>query len=137
PELAGFENHLIHLFDEEDRIGFRAGNYNNRSRAREELFYVSQQGRILGDVAWEFKPTVTITAYPAEHSYLEVEGGTFFLSGDTPELKKTGYSHNGLLITRSRTRIKNQWVGIEPGQSDISMTARSGFYYCSLAYDIR
>ncbi len=137
PELAGFENHLIHLYDEEDRIGFRAGNYNNRSRAREELFYVSQQGRILGDVAWEFKSTVTITAYPAEHSYLEVEGGTFFLSGDTPELKKTGYSHNGLLITRSRTRIKNQWVGIEPGQSDISMTARSGFYYCSLAYDIR
>lgn len=138
PELADYKNHLIHLRDDKDRIAFRAGaNYSKSGRPREELVYVSQEGRILGDVAWSFKSTVTITAYPAEDSYLIVEGGTFYLSGESPVDPPSSYTHNGILVTRSRTRINNQWMGIEPGRSDDSLIAQSGFYYFSKAYDVQ
>lgn len=136
-ELSDFENHLIHLHDDEDRIAFRAGNYNSKGRAREELIYVSLQGRILGDVAWSFQSTVNITAYPVEESYLVMEGGTFYLSGESPLYNRGAYSHNGVLVTRSRTRIRSQWVGITPGREDLSMTPRYGFYYFTTVYDVR
>jgi len=136
PELRDFENHLIHLHDDEDRIAFRAGSYNSNGRAREELIYVSLQGRILGDVAWSFRSTVKITAYPTEESYLVVEGGTFYLSGESPVYDRGAYSHNGILVTRSRTRIRRQWVGIAPGREDVSMTPRYGFYYFTTVYDV-
>lgn len=136
PELGEYKNHLIHLHDDKDRIAFRAGNYNKRGRAREELVYVSQEGRIMGDVAWSFESTVTITALPAERSFLIVEGGTFFLSGENPVDPPSTYTHNGILVTRSRTRIQRQWVGIDPDRKDDSLTAQSGFYYFSKVYDV-
>lgn len=137
-ELNRFENHLIHLYDDQDRIAFRAGeSYNSKGRAREELIYVSQGGRVLGDIAWTFKPTVAITAYPAETSFLEMEGGIFYLSGESSVEYPLGYTHNGILVTRSRTRIRRQWVGIQPGHRDDSMVPQSGFYYFTKVYDVQ
>jgi len=54
-ELAPYAGHLITVEDVKDRIGIRAGNYSKRGWAREELFYVEEEGRIVGDIAWEFK----------------------------------------------------------------------------------
>ena len=65
PELASYAGYLITVEDSEDRIGIRAGaNYNARGWAREELFYVEEEGRIIGDIAWEFKDFTSVTATP-------------------------------------------------------------------------
>jgi len=136
PELAPYANHLLHFGDDVDRIGFRAGaRYNSKGRTKEELLYIELQGKVLGDIAWTFKPTVVITAYPCDQSYLIVDGGTFLMSGEDPNIKESLYSQSGILITRSRTKIQNQWVGIEES-GDNTLRPRSGFYYFQYTYDV-
>lgn len=137
-ELKEYQNSLILIRDDKDRIGFRAGErYAGQSRAKEELFYVEEDGRILGDIAWKFNDYTRLTAYPAEKSYLIIQGGTFFLSGDNhPEMEKKGYFQNGFSVTRSRTIIQNQWVGLEPGKSDVAYNPRNGFYGFNTVYEV-
>lgn len=134
PELAAYKNCLINITDKNDRIGFRAGKSAGQSWAREELFYVEEHGSIVGDVAWVFKDYTSLIAYPAEDHYLTVDGGTFYLSGDSNG--KT-YVKCGFVITRSRSIIQNQWVGLEPGKADISNGPRSGFYTFNNVYDVK
>lgn len=138
PELKEYKNSLISIVDQDDRIGFRAGaRYKGQSWAREELFYLEEDGRVVGDIAWAFKDYTSLKAYPAEQSYLVIEGGTFYLSGDNhPEPEKKGYFQNGFSITRSRTIIRNQWVGLEKGKSDIAFNPRNGFYSLNRVYDV-
>lgn len=135
-ELAPYKNSLVSVVDKNDQIGFRAGSkYKGQSWNREELFYVEQDGRIVGDIAWEFKDYTSLTAYSCDDSYLTIEGGGFYLSGDVPGDTYNGYYSNGFRVERSRTIIRNQWMGLEPGQRDISMQPRSGFYSLSRVYD--
>ena len=135
-ELKPYSNHLLWIRDNNDRIGFRYGpEYNNQSRGREELIYVEEDGRILGDVAWSFKNATDLVAYPAETSYLIIEGGTFYLSGENKSRERAGYFQCGFQILRSRTIIRNQWMGIEKGKTDNAINPRSGFYSFSNVYD--
>ncbi|MBA2118024.1 hypothetical protein [Bremerella alba] len=136
PELAEFKNCLVTIVDANDQIGFRAGaKYKGQSWDREELFYVEEEGRIVGDIAWHFNDYTTLTAYPCDDSYLTIDGGGFLLSGDMPGDTYDGYYSNGIRIERSRTVIRNQWMGLEPGNRDISMQPRSGFYNFSRVFD--
>lgn len=137
PELAEYRNSLVIVADKNDQIGFRAGDkYTGQSWDREELFYVEEHGRIIGDIAWEFKDYTSLIAYPCDESYLIIDGGAFFLSGDNPGVNYEGYWHNGFRIQRSRTIIRNQWVGLEEGKADVSMDPRHGFYLLSRVYDV-
>ena len=136
PELADYAGHLIIVQDTEDRIGIRAGYEGNRGWAREEFFYVEEEGRIIGDIAWGFSDFTSITAIPCNDVYLVIEGGGFYVSGDTPESDAPGYHHNGFVIGRSRTIIRNQWVGLAPGRRDVSLEPRHGFYTLSRVYDV-
>ncbi|HEY0669419.1 MAG TPA: hypothetical protein VGD22_14635 [Sphingobacteriaceae bacterium] len=134
PELAPYKNSLVIVTDKNDRIGFRAGpKYNGQSWSREEFFYVEEHGRIIGDIAWEFKDYTSLVIHPVSDRFLTVNGGTFYLSGDSGG---TGYTKNGFGINRSRTIIKNQWVGLEKGKVDIAPNARSGFYSFSTVFDV-
>ncbi|MDZ7616415.1 MAG: hypothetical protein U1E05_05380 [Patescibacteria group bacterium] len=136
PELAPYANHLVVVQDAGDRIGIRAGYEGNRGWAREELFYVEEEGRIVGDIAWEFKGLTSVQAIPCNDTYLVIEGGGFRYSGDTPEAGKPGYYHNGIAIQRSRTVIREQWMGLEPGKRDLSIEPRHGLYSFSHVYDV-
>lgn len=136
PELAPYAGHLIVVVDNDDRIGIRAGYEGNRGWAREELFYVEEEGRIVGDIAWQFSNFTSVTATPCNDTYLVVEGGGFRVSGDTPESGSRGYHHNGFSIRRSRTIIRQQWVGLEEGRTDDSLEPRHGFYSFSRVYDV-
>ncbi|MFI4875054.1 MAG: hypothetical protein ACIALR_06945 [Blastopirellula sp. JB062] len=137
PDLAPYENCLVSIADANDQIGFRAGaKYKGQSWNREELFYVEQDGRVIGDVAWSFKDYTSLTAYPCDDSYLTIEGGGFYLSGDVPGDRYDGYYSNGIQIRRSRTIIRNQWMGLEPGRDDVSLQPRSGFYNFSRVFDV-
>jgi hypothetical protein len=134
PELAAYKNCLISISDKNDQIGFRSGKSAGQSWAKEELFYVEEHGSIIGDIAWVFKDYTSLVAYPAEDHYLTVDGGTFYLSGDSNG--KT-YVRCGFAVTRSRSIIQNQWVGLEPGKADVSNGPRSGFYTFSNVYDVK
>jgi len=137
PELAPYTNCLIQIKDDNDRLGFRAGaKFKGQSWAREELFYVEELGRVIGDIAWSFKDYTTLNATPCEDHYLVIEGGGFYLSGDNPGVEYTGYYHCGFSIQRSRTIVRNQWMGLEKGKKDISMEPRRGFYVLSHVYDV-
>ncbi len=137
PELAKYAGCLMSVVDTGDRIGLRSGaRYAGQGWAREELFYVEEEGRIIGDIAWEFKDFTSVLAIRCSENYLIIEGGTFYFSGDIPGEKYTGYYHHGFSIQRSRTIIRQQWMGLEEGKSDISLEARRGFYSLSRVYDV-
>ncbi|MFW5867936.1 MAG: hypothetical protein ACOCX2_08985, partial [Armatimonadota bacterium] len=136
PELAPYAGHLIGVRDNDDRIGIRAGYEGNRGWAREELFYVEEEGRIIGDIAWEFEDFTSITAIPCSDAYTVIEGGGFHVSGENPNTGSTGYHWNGFTIRRSRTIIRQQWVGLEEGARDESLAARHGFYSFNNVYDV-
>jgi hypothetical protein len=138
PEFAPYKNFLIVVTDNNDRIGVRSGAaYGGRStKAREEFFFVEEHGRIIGDLAWGFKDFTKIMAYPASNSYLIIEGGTFYFSGENINVGGDGYVNIGFRVTRSRTIIRNQWVGLEKGKADVSMAPRTGFYSFSYVYDV-
>ncbi|MCP4607589.1 MAG: hypothetical protein GY845_02580 [Planctomycetes bacterium] len=135
-ELAPYAGHLITVEDAKDRIGIRAGNYSKRGWAREELFYVEEEGRIIGDIAWAFKDFTSVKATPCNDVYLIIEGGRFYFSGDTPAGGSKGYHHHGISIQRSRTIVREQWMGLEKGRRDVSMEPRGGFYVLSGVYDV-
>ena len=136
-ELAPYAGHLISVVDARDRIGIRAGaSYSKRGWAREELFYVEEEGRIIGDIAWKFKDFTSITATPCNDNYLVIEGGGFYFSGDTPDGDSPGYHQHGISVQRSRTIIRQQWMGLERGRRDVSLEPRSGFYVLSGVYDV-
>lgn len=137
PELAAYRNCLVIVKDENDRVGRRYGpDYNPRGWAREEFFYVEEHGRIIGDMAWTFSDYTHLTAYPCDEGYLTIEGGTFLVSGDNPGKIGGPYHQEGIAVRRSRTIIRNQWVGLEKGKDDVSDTPRGGFYNFSCVYDI-
>lgn len=136
--LAKYKNHLIHLLDQKDLIGARAGSNAHSGRPKEELLYIEEAGKIVGDIAWEFRDSVTIDIIPLDSSFLTIQGGTFKLSGTYPtDTNPRAYVNNGILVSRSRTIIKNQWVGLESGHQDVSMLAQSGFYYFAKVYNVK
>ncbi len=137
PELAAYAGHLITVVDANDRIGIRAGDrYSKRGWAREELFYVEEEGRIIGDIAWQFSDFTSVTATPCNRNYLVIEGGGFRFSGDTPEESSPGYHQLGISIHRSRTIVREQWMGLEEGRRDNSLEPRSGLYSLHGVYDV-
>ena len=136
PELAAYAGCLVSVQDAEDRIGIRAGYEGNRGWAREELFYVEEEGRIIGDIAWQFKDFTSVKVTPCNDLYLVIEGGGFRVSGDTPAGGTKGYHHNGFSIQRSRTILREQWVGLEKGRRDVSLEPRHGFYSLSGVFDV-
>jgi hypothetical protein len=136
PELADYAGHLLIVLDSKDRIGIRAGYEGNRGWAREEFFYVEEEGRLIGDIAWGFRDLTSVRAIPCNENYLIIQGGGFLLSGDTPERGTPGYYQNGISVERSRTIIREQWMGLEPGKRDVSLEPRSGFYRLSNVYDV-
>lgn len=135
-ELAPYAGHLVLVQDAGDRIGIRAGYEGNRGWAREEIFYVEEEGRIIGDIAWEFNNLTSITLIPCNTNYLVIEGGCFYFSGDSPENSTPGYHQHGIAVRRSRTIIREQWMGLEPGKKDRSVEPRSGFYTLQSVFDV-
>jgi hypothetical protein len=122
--------------DENDLIGARYNYPKQIGWAKEEFFYVDEHGRIIGDIAWTFHDYTSLKAYPCEESYLVIEGGTFYVSGDSPGVNYEGYRWNGFQVKRSRTIIRNAWVGLEPGKADVALDPRRGFYSFDHVFDV-
>ena len=139
PELARFTNSFVVISDANDRIGYRSGEaYGGRSsKPKEEFFFVEEHGRILGDIAWEFTDYTSLVAHPGNDSFLVIDGGTFYMSGENPgSPPERLYIQMGFSVRRSRTVIRNQWVGLEHGKADVAMVPKGGFYSFSNVYDV-
>ncbi|RKN78811.1 hypothetical protein [Paenibacillus ginsengarvi] len=134
PELAPYKNSLVFVVDSNDKIGVRYG-YNHNGWNREDFFYVEEHGRIVGDIAWTFTNYTSLVAYPCDDNYLVIDGGTFYMSGTSPGANGS-YLHNGIMVKRSRTILRNQWVGLDQGAVDVSLDPRSGFYYFTNVFDV-
>ncbi len=134
-EFSAFSGHLVYIEDTNDRIGFRAGSrYNGQSSAKQELVYIEEHGKVLGEVAYTFRDFSSIELIPVDDTYLTVNGGCFCLSGDSDG---KGYTKNGFGVLRSRTLISNQVVRLEAGKKDIAPNARTGFYNFSKVYEVK
>ena len=72
-----------------------------------QFFYVEEEGRIIGDIAWEFKDFTSVAATPCNDNYLVIEGGGFYFSGDTPD-GSSGYHQHGISVQRSRAIIRGR-----------------------------
>lgn len=136
-ELSQYTNCLIVIIDNNSKAGARQGSNAHAGKGQQEFFYVEEYGRVIGDIFLEFSDYTSLIAYPAEDSYLTVEGGTFFLSGEGTGEQSGSYMANGIQIQRSRTIIRNQWVGLEKGKKDTALRPRSGFYSISRVYDMQ
>lgn len=136
-ELSPYANCLVVIIDNNSKAGARQGGNANAGRGQQEFFYVEVHGRIIGDIFLEFSDYTSLVAYPAEESYLTVEGGTFYLSGEGVGEQSGKYMSNGIQIQRSRTIIKNQWIGLEKGKKDTALVPRSGFYSITRVYDFQ
>lgn len=137
PELAEYRNCFLIVKDENDRVGRRFGpDYNPKGWAKEDFFYVEEHGRIIGDIAWTFNDYTDLTAYPCDEGFLTIDGGAFLLTGDNPGKIGGPYHQEGIAVRRSRTIVRNQWVGLEKGRQDISLTPRGGFYSFRNVYDV-
>lgn len=133
-ELAPYKNCLIGVWDTGNLVGARYGYPSQTGMSKEDFFYVEEHGAIVGEIAWTFANYTHLLASPCDESYLTVEGGTFLVSGNSPG---TGaYRKNGFVITRSRTIIRNQWVGLEDGAADTALSPRNGFYTYSRVFDV-
>jgi hypothetical protein len=100
------------------------------------LFYVEEGGRIIGDIAWTFNDFTSSTARPCNDRYLVIEGGRFYFSGDSAKCGEPGYYEHGIRIERSRTIVREQWMGLEHGKKDVSLEPRWGFYVFEGVYDV-
>ena len=136
-ELSAYANSLLIIVDDNIKAGARQGSNAHEGRGQQEFFYVEEHGRIIGDIFLEFSDYTSLIAYPAEQSYLTVSGGTFFLSGEGTGKQSERYMSNGMQIQRSRTVIKNQWVGLANESKDTALSPRSGFYNISRVYDLQ
>lgn len=136
-ELANYANSFVVIVDKNQKIGARQGGNATSGKSQQDFFYLETDGRIIGEVFQEFLDYTSLTAYPAEESYLTVEGGTLLLSGEGPDEQSDKYMSNGIQIRRSRTIIKNQFVGVEKGNKDIARRPRSGFYNLSKVFDVQ
>ncbi|MDF2713086.1 MAG: hypothetical protein K0R28_11 [Paenibacillus sp.] len=134
-ELAPYKNCLIGVWDTGDQVGARYGYPSQTGMSKEDFFYVEEHGALIGEIAWTFSNYTHLLACPCDDSYLTVDGGTFVVSGNSPG---TGaYRKNGFVITRSRTIIRNQWVGLANGAVDTALSPRNGFYTYNRVYDVQ
>lgn len=133
--LNKFRGNLIYVEDKNDRIGYRAGaRFDGQSWAKQELFFVEDHGKVIGDIAYRFKDFTSFEVIPVDDTYLTISGGCFVLSGNS---SGKGYTKNGIAIRRSRTIISKQVVRLAQGAVDTAPNARTGFYNFHKVYEVR
>lgn len=97
-----------------------------------EFFYLDTNGKVIGDINYNFIGVTGATIYPCDNNYLIVDGGIFYLSGNN----NFQYAYAGFKIDRSRVKIKNQIVDIEIGNEDTALQPRLSFHYFNNVYDV-
>ena len=133
PHLAEYEGYIGIIEDELSHVGLRSGNAQNY-RTKRDLFYIGQGGAIDGEISWDYDQVTKVIVKKIDDTYLTFKGGNFIYSGDLDGDGGTGYVHQGILVTRSKTRLETQRVNFE--KVDGSGVGQYGFYEISKCYDV-
>lgn len=135
-ELAKYAGSFIKVFDSNTKVGNRQSENPNSGWDMQDFFIIEEGGRIVGDITWDFKDVTSGLVRRLDKSYLTFEGGIFLLSGNLSAASTGDQTTGGILIQRSRTIVKNQFVGIEDSASDKPTASDTGFYSLQSVYDV-
>jgi hypothetical protein len=131
-ELSPYKNSLVVITDNDDKIGARYGYTNDW--ARQDFFYIDEGGKVVGDSMYGFSNITSMISYPCDLNYLTIEGGTFLVNGQDSG-HSGDYVRPVFQVNRSRTIIRNQFIGIINGASDVQTDPLIGFYNHTYTYD--
>ncbi|PJZ19819.1 hypothetical protein CEW46_21250 [Bacillus cereus] len=133
-ELAPYRDSFLVVTDSTTKIGKRDGTGGGWNL--QEFFVVEEHGKLVGEIAWDFNNITDISVQPLDKSYLTIRGGTLLINGKNTFSDVNLYTYSGFIVRRSRTIIKDQVVGLEPGLEDTSLNPNSGMYYFANVYDV-
>ena len=135
-ELAKYAGSFVKVFDSSTKVGNKQGENPNSGWDMQDFFIIEEGGRIVGDITWDFSNITSGLVRKIDKSYLTFEGGIFLLSGNLSAASTGDPTSGGILIQRSRTIVKNQFVGLEDKVSDKPTASDTGFYNLQSVYDV-
>ena len=131
PEMAQFEGHVAIFEDENSAVGRRYGGTSTKTKR--DLSYIGQGGALDGEISWDYDQITKVIVKKVDETYLTFEGGNLVYSGYLTS-PSSDYVHQGVLIERSKTIIKNQRVNYE--LVDASQATQYGLYQINRCYDV-
>ena len=130
-ELAAYENSLLFINDDNDRVGGRHGFNSNWSKR--DFFYVGFGGRIVGDKLYKFTNATEMTIQPLSSKRLSIKGGHFVGNGLTSATTKNVFGVIG--VYRSFVDLNNQaFTSLKTSKNENSV---KGDVYIHNAYDVK
>ena len=109
-----------------------------------EVFKIDNAGNILGDIIWDFQPTMLVL-YPIDQSTITIEGGNFStrehtLGGSTQAGNARGYIMRGITVRRSNTILDGISFSItnqRPSTSGGWFPSYRGFFSVSRTHNVK
>ncbi|WIT25833.1 hypothetical protein [Bacillus phage SPO1L1] len=135
-ELAKYAGSFIKVFDSNTKVGNKQSDNPSSGWDMQDFFIIEEGGRIVGDITWDFSNVTSGLVRKLDKSYLTFEGGVFLLSGNLSAASTGDPTTGGISVQRSRTVIRNQFVGLEDGASDKPTASDTGFYSLQSVYDV-
>lgn len=135
-ELVKYAGSFVKVFDSTTKVGNRVDGNAASGWDMQDCFVVEEGGRIVGDITWDFNNVTSGLVRKLDKNYLTFEGGVFQLSGNLQSDDYGSYKSSGILVQRSRTIIKNQFVGLSEGAAGSPTASDSGFYNLESVYDV-
>uniref|UniRef100_A0AAU8BBC3 Tail fiber n=1 Tax=Bacillus phage Adastra TaxID=3143958 RepID=A0AAU8BBC3_9CAUD len=135
-ELAKYAGSFVKVFDSNTKVGNRQSENPNSGWDMQDFFIIEEGGRIVGDITWDFSDITSGLIRKLDKNYLTFEGGVFLLSGNLSSASTGDPTTGGIAIQRSRTIVKNQFVGLEDNASDKPTASDTGFYNLQSVYDV-
>ena len=132
--LKNYPNSYLMYTESGTQVGKR---YNTTSfRTKNDFFYVSNYGKLIGDYMWDSYGAGEITVKKLSTDILTVKGGAFILNGSDSEETDSVYLSPVIYSDRSFVRFDDQNVQLEDGASDEVTNPISGFYGFNSSYDV-
>lgn len=130
-ELATYENSLLFINDDNDRVGGRHGFNSNWSKR--DFFYIGFGGRIVGDKLYNFANATEMTIQPLSSKRLTIKGGHFIGNGLTSVTTKNVFGAIG--VYRSFVDLDNQ--SFSSLKTNTNENAVKGDVYIHNVYDVK
>lgn len=133
PELRPYSNSFIVLVDETERVGFRKGF--NSDWAKQDFYYVGQNGRLVGDKIFDFNNLPKATVFPCNTNRLNISGGHFAYSGETSLVETEDVVGPVIQNEASFVDFINQSVTVDG--DDVNEKSTNGFIDFRYCYNVK
>lgn len=132
--LKKYPNSYLMYTENDTQVGKR---YNTNSFwNKNDFFYVSNYGKLIGDYMWDSYGPGKITVTKLSTDILTVKGGTFVLNGSNGDVLDSVYLSPIIYSERSFVRFDDQTVQLADGANDEVINPISGFFGFNRSYDV-